>query len=131
MKPSTPIFSVSLACLAIAFLIAPLQAEEWKRVSSKDGKISALFPEDIRDNPQTQVDKTAAGKVTSYFGEHYGDGFLLAGSGADIPMLARAAGQNRVFDASGSFKRASGPVASGLVPTSTQSAKPREKPDGS
>ena len=100
MKPSTLIQTLSLACLAAALLATPAQAEEWKRVSSKDGKISALFPEDIRDNPQTQVDKTAAGKVTSYFGEFYGDGYLLAGSGADIPMLARAAGQNRVFDAS-------------------------------
>ena len=89
-----------VACLGLALFPTSSFAEEWKRVSSKDGKISALFPEDIRDNPQTQVDKTAAGKVTSYFGEYYGDGFMLAGSGADIPMLARAAGQDRVFDAS-------------------------------
>lgn len=100
MNPSTLLYSACVACLSAALLATSAPAEEWKRVSSKDSKISALFPEDIRDNPQTQVDKTAAGKVTSYFGEFYGDGYLLAGSAADIPMLARAAGANRVFTAS-------------------------------
>lgn len=95
-----PIHALLVPALSLAFALSSAFAEDWKRVSSKDGKISALFPENIADNPQTQVDKTAAGKVTSYFGEFYGDGYMVAGSGADIPMLARAAGQGRVFDAS-------------------------------
>jgi hypothetical protein len=86
--------------LFTALLLSPGNAEDWKRVSSKDGKLSALFPTDIKENLQTQTDKTIAGKVTSYFGEYYGDGILLAGSGADIPLLARAAGDSAIYDGS-------------------------------
>jgi len=76
------------------------QAEEWHRVSSKDGNISALFPVDIRKDLQTQTDRTVAGKVKSQFGEHRGDGILTAGSGSDIPLLARGAGDNAIFNGS-------------------------------
>jgi hypothetical protein len=83
-----------------ASLLSPGNAEEWERVASKDGKLSALFPADIQNNSQTQTDSTPAGKVTSYFGEYYGDGIMIAGSGADIPMLARVAGNKAIFDGS-------------------------------
>ena len=59
------------------------------RVSSRDKKVSALFPEDIRRNKQTQVDRTIAGRVTTYFGEYHGEGIILAGSGAALPKLAQ------------------------------------------
>ncbi len=81
-------------------LASPLQADDWKRVSNKAGNLSALFPIDIKANIQTQVDKTAAGKVTSYFGEYHGEGILLAGSGADIPGIARLAGEGAIFKGS-------------------------------
>jgi hypothetical protein len=98
---SSHLFSTSILLALCSFLLAlPCGAGEWKRVSSKDGKISALFPVDIGENPQSQVDKTPAGKVTSYFGEYYGNGILLAGSGADIPRLARVAGENAMFGGS-------------------------------
>ena len=86
--------------LLTALLLASGNAEDWERVGSKDGKVSALFPVNIKENVQTQTDKTLAGKVTSYYGEYYGDGLVLAGSGADIPMLARAAGNSPIFDGS-------------------------------
>jgi hypothetical protein len=86
--------------LLTALVCSPAKAEDWTRVASKDGKFSALFPVDLRDNPQVEVDSTPAGKVTSYFGEYYGDGIVLAGSGADIPFLARAVGKSIVFDGS-------------------------------
>jgi hypothetical protein len=90
----------SFLFLVTALLLSSVNAEDWNRVTSKDGKLSALFPVDIKENLQTQTDKTLAGKVTSYFGEYYGDGIVLAGSGADIPMLARAAGNTAIFNGS-------------------------------
>ena len=78
-------------CVLFGFLLTatPGLAGEWKKVTSKDGKVSALFPEDIRKKKQSQTERTLAGRVTTYFGEHYGDGIMLAGSGADLPRLAR------------------------------------------
>ena len=75
-------------------------AEEWIRVGSKDGKISALFPNDIRKDLQTQTDRTIAGKVRSNFGEFHGDGIILAGSASDLPRLAIAAKAKMVFESS-------------------------------
>ena len=92
---------MSILFVFCAFLFSPLcKAAEWKRVTSADGKISALFPVDIRDNPQQQTDRTPAGKVTTFFGEFTGDGILLAGSTSQIPILARAAGEKAIFDGS-------------------------------
>ena len=78
-----------LGILALSLLVPGVHADDWKRVTSKDKKVSALFPEDIRKNKQTQETRTIAGRVTTYFGEYHGDGVLLAGSGADIPKLAQ------------------------------------------
>ncbi|MFV1995790.1 MAG: hypothetical protein ACC661_10170 [Verrucomicrobiales bacterium] len=103
MKCSIVRHRILLSTLLLSFtalLLSPGNAEEWKRVSSIDGSISALFPVDIRENLQTQTDKTLAGKVTSSFGEYHGDGILVAGSGADIPFLARAAGDAAIFKGS-------------------------------
>ena len=76
--------------LLVTLMLLPVAgADEWLRISSKDGKVSALFPEDIREQKQTQVERTIAGRVTTYFGEYHGDGILLAGSGADLPKLAQ------------------------------------------
>jgi hypothetical protein len=75
-------------------------AEDWKRIASKDGKISALFPVDIRKDAKTQTDRTLAGKVESKFGEFYGDGIMLAGSASDLPRLALAVSDQRVFESS-------------------------------
>ncbi|MCF6313506.1 MAG: hypothetical protein L3J39_13760 [Verrucomicrobiales bacterium] len=81
-------------------LLSPIHAEEWIRIHSESGDISALFPSDIKANPQTQTDKTLAGKVTSVFGEHRGDGILLAASAAHLPRVARASGEKAVLKAS-------------------------------
>ena len=75
-------------------------ADDWKRIKSKDSKISALFPVDIRKNPQTQTDRTIAGKVESKFGEYYGDGIMLAASASDLPRLALAAKDQKIFESS-------------------------------
>ncbi|MGI9244213.1 MAG: hypothetical protein ACR2RV_25670 [Verrucomicrobiales bacterium] len=96
-------YRITLATILLgvaALLPQSAVAEDWKRVTSKDGKISALFPVDIRKNPKTQVDRTLAGKVESKFGEYYGDGIMLAGSGSDIPRLALAASDKRIFESS-------------------------------
>ena len=101
MHPSTNWYRIVLATLLIggATLFLPsAMAEDWKRVASKDGKVSALFPVDIRKNLQTQTDRTLAGKVESKFGEFYGDGIMLAGSGSDLPRLALAASDKKVFE---------------------------------
>lgn len=82
------------------FTSPSLRAGEWERISSKDDNISALFPKGIRDKTQTQIDKTPAGKVKSIFGEHHGHGILIAGSGADLPRLARSAGNKMIFSGS-------------------------------
>jgi hypothetical protein len=103
MKTSIDWCRIALAAILLggAILLPPAaMAEDWKRVSSKDGKISALFPVDIRKNVQTQTDRTLAGKVESKFGEFYGDGIMLAGSGSDLPKLALAASDQRVFESS-------------------------------
>jgi hypothetical protein len=102
---SAPPFRSNIALVTIlaagAFLFPrAVMAEDWKRVSSKDGKISALFPVDIRKNLQTQTDRTLAGKVESRFGEFYGDGIMLAGSASDLPKLALAAKDQKVFESS-------------------------------
>ncbi len=90
----------SFLILSTVLICPALQAGEWERINSKDGKISALFPKGIRDKAQTQIDKTPAGKVKSTFGEHYGNGILIAGSAADLPRLARTAGNKKVFSGS-------------------------------
>lgn len=79
-----------LVALLVSALMLPLaSADDWVTVTSKDNKVSVLFPEDIKKNQQTQVERTIAGRVTTYFGESHGDGIILAGSGADLPKLAR------------------------------------------
>ncbi len=100
-SPASHRFTISaFLFLFTALLLSPGKAEDWKRIKSKDGKVSALFPVGIDKNVQTQIDKTVAGKVKSTFGEHHGDGILVAGSGADIPFLARAAGNKAIFNGS-------------------------------
>ncbi|MFK5923991.1 MAG: hypothetical protein QM496_17585 [Verrucomicrobiota bacterium] len=91
---------LSFLILSTTLFCHSLQAEEWKRINSKDGNISALFPKGIQDKAQTQIDKTPAGKVKSTFGEYYGNGILIAGSAADLPRLARAAGHKNIFNGS-------------------------------
>ena len=76
--------------LLVSLLLLPFAgAEGWVRVSSKNNTVSALFPEDIRKQKQSQVERTIAGRVTTYFGEYHGDGIILAGSVADLPKLAQ------------------------------------------
>jgi hypothetical protein len=73
-------------------------AEDWVRVSSRDEKVSVLFPTDIQKTLKTQVDKTAAGKVESRFGDYMGDGIIFTASGSELPFLARAAGERIIFN---------------------------------
>lgn len=80
---------IAIQLFAAVLLLTIAQAEEWIRVSSGDKKVSALFPEDIRKNKQSQVERTIAGRVTTYFGEFHGEGIILAGSGASLPKLAQ------------------------------------------
>ena len=79
----------AIQLVAFFLFTSVVQAKDWVRVTSKDKKVSALFPVDIRKNQKTQVTRTLAGRVTTTFGEHHGDGILLAGSGADLPKLAQ------------------------------------------
>lgn len=90
----------SFLILATALFCHSLQAGDWERIYSKDGKISALFPKGLREKAQTQIDKTPAGKIKSTFGEHHANGILIAGSAADLPRLARTAGNKKVFGGS-------------------------------
>ena len=87
---TNPTLRFLLCALLAPIFLNVAHADDWVRVSSKDKKVSAMFPEDIRKSKQTQVTRTIAGRVTTYFGEHHGDGILLAGSGADLPRLARS-----------------------------------------
>ena len=96
-------YRIAFATILVAGATLPtpsVMADDWKRVTSKDGKVSALFPIDIRKNLQSQTDRTLAGKVESKFGEFYGDGIMLAGSASDLPRLALAAKDQRVFESS-------------------------------
>ena len=83
------LWKIAIPILASLLLLPLAQADEWVRISSKDEKVSALFPEDIREKKQSQVERTIAGRVTTYFGEYHDDGIILAGSVADLPKLAQ------------------------------------------
>ncbi len=85
--------------LCTLLLSLPLAgAADWVRLYSEDRRVSVEFPEDVMDRLQTQIEKTAAGDVTTNFATWTGDGIVFGASGSKVPGLAFLAGKNTIFN---------------------------------
>ncbi len=98
----TPLATRTLRCTIAPLLFACAAAglhaaDSWARITSEDGKVSALVPGEVEES--TQVTRTLAGKITTRVLAYETGDVLFDLAGTGLPAVAlKFAGEKGVID---------------------------------